>query len=144
MIEKILERLEETRWTTNFDAQCVFENAKLDKCIEIVQEVAKEYGNASDNDLTVVSALPSLYPLQKFEEEAIHKVVASAKDGGWIPCSERLPEDNERVLVIDEDGIMAVCRFVESVNVFMTCWDGDEFADVIAWQSLPAPYQKGE
>lgn len=45
MIEKILERLEETRWTTNFDAQCLFENAKLDKCIEIVKEVAAEYNN---------------------------------------------------------------------------------------------------
>ena len=45
MIEKILERLEETRWTTEFDMHCTIENAKLDNCIKIVQEVAKEYGN---------------------------------------------------------------------------------------------------
>ena len=66
---------------------------------------------------------------------------------GWIPCSERLPEGKEshKVLVTDEDGIMAVCYFLEVTKIFKVCWDGEEFQGVIAWQPLPSPYQpKGE
>ena len=45
---------------------------------------------------------------------------------GWIPCSERLPEGKEthKILVTDEDGIMAVCYFLEVTKVFKVCWDG--------------------
>ena len=150
MIEKILERLEETRWTTNFDAQCVFENAKLDKCIEIVQEVAKEYDNTSDTDLTVVSALPSLYPLQPFEEEAIHKVVASARNGGWIPTKTELPLNGTYLYVTCHSYVDDRPDWVAQSFYFNDKWgiplvDCGK-AEVIAWmeEKLPAPYQKGE
>ena len=145
MIEKILGRLEEER------KMCLKECALISaSCIErmkaIVQEVAKEYGNASDNDLTVVSSLPSLYPLQPFEEEAIHKVVASAKDGGWIPCSSnQMPNECEEVDVtieeIDGDVYTSTSWLQEGV------WVVKKTAlqpRVIAWKPKSAPYQKGE
>lgn len=89
MIEKILSRIDEISelirpvgWSRKIEV------VETKAVREIVQEVAKEYSNVSDIDLEVVSALPSLYPLmQPFEEEAIHRVVAKAKDSRWIPCS---------------------------------------------------------
>ena len=156
MIAKILGRLEEER------KMCLKESALISaSCIErmkaIVQEVAKEYDNASDNDLAVVSSLPSLYPLQPFEEEAIHKVVVSAKDGGWIPCSERLPQEDEPEKALCEivnitlkNGAVTVgwCnRFIEKWYVVDEHCDYPipyKYEDVTAWQPLPTPYQKGE
>ena len=150
MIEKIIERLEETRWTTEFDMHCTIENAKLDNCIEIVQEVAKEYGNASDNDLAVVSALPSLYPLQPFEEEAIHKVVASTKSGRWIPTEKELPSNGTYAYVtcrshVDDDPDWVAQSFYFNQTWGIPLVDCGK-AEVIAWmeEKPPAPYQKGE
>lgn len=91
------------------------------------------------------------------EEEAIHKVVASAKDGGWVPCSERLPQEDEPVTALCEivnitlkNGAVTVgwCnRFLEKWYVLDEHCDYPipcKYEDVIAWQPLPAPYQKGE
>lgn len=57
----------------------------------------------------------------------------------WIPCSERLPEEDGFYLVTITDGEqIAVCKmpFVESE------WKGNWFDDeVIAWMSLPKPWK---
>lgn len=59
----------------------------------------------------------------------------------WISCSERLPNKKEanKILVVDEDGIMAVCRFLPKSQQFIVKWDNTEFIGVIAWQ-IPDPY----
>lgn len=43
---RLKERMEDTRWTTIFDASCIFENDKLNKCIKIVDEIAEEMRGA--------------------------------------------------------------------------------------------------
>lgn len=166
MIEKMLEKFEELRGNIcagipcngcDYNKDCYegehAENRAIDLCKKIVQEVIKEYSAASDTDLAVVSALPSLYPLQAFEEEAIHKVIASAKDGGWIPCSERLPNKSGKYIVtqkryaIDDrthkSPIAVEVDYVE-FNSRDGEWQRANFFEIIAWQPLPAPYQKGE
>ena len=161
MINRILERLEEEikKIGDSIDKGMNYPyalgaNNAYETALEIVQEVAKEYGTVNDNDLAVVSALPSLYPLQKFEEEAIHKVVASAKDGGWIPCSERLPKENglEHYEITFLSGLNNTP--FRSVAIFSkgrwympgtNCRYCDWFPyEVIAWKEPSAPYQKGE
>ena len=72
-IEKLIGRLEETRWTTIFDTSCIFENDKLDKCIQIVNQLTEEY------------------------KELFGKT--EQLNNGWIPCSERLPEVETKVLI---------------------------------------------
>lgn len=67
-------------------------------------------------------------------------------NNGWIPCSDKYPEDNQIVLTIDSEGNMEVldydtnwensfCKYGGTVKVF----------NIIAWQPLPEPYKaKGE
>ena len=83
-------------------------------------------------------------------ERAIEIVneLADEYNNGWIPCSERLPENISTVLVQVEEfesptigwyGNIAGWRLLEK--------DFDELNDftVIAWKPLPQPYQpKGE
>ena len=64
----------------------------------------------------------------------------------WIPCSERLPEENEEVLVCDVDGTMEVCdleMFGGGRGLKWTDKSGYEcWLDVIAWMPLPKPYKE--
>jgi hypothetical protein len=66
----------------------------------------------------------------------------------WIPVAERLPEENERVLVYHDDGVIRFginkCGFADVVstlylqNHHRTC-----FSKVTHWMPLPQP-PKGE
>ena len=68
--------------------------------------------------------------------------------GEWIPCSERLPSENEEVLVCDKDGTMEVCdleTFGRGVGLKWTDKNGYEcWLDVVAWMPLPKPYGERE
>ena len=112
MIEKILERLREQREVENVPQDTDYWSyvGAVSKCEEIVQEVAKEYGN------------------------------------GWIPCSERLPENTESVLITTAFEVVMMAFLGTSKK---WCYPngrriGDSQDMPIAWQPLPAPYQKGE
>ena len=71
--------------------------------------------------------------------------LAEEYKGGWIPCSERLPEEYCEVLVTAKHFEYAQTGFLKG-----GIWYADDnikyLADsIIAWQPLPAPYQpKGE
>ena len=90
-------------------------------------------------------------------EDAIEIVKQEAEkyNNGWIPCSERLPEEMELVLIYAESTARG-----GSIRVVAQLYNGFWFAqtssetlgltgigqyNVIAWQQLPHPYQlKGE
>lgn len=83
----------------------------------------------------------------------IVKQAAAECNGGWILCSERLPEAEQEVLLQFEDNMAVGFYFVES-GCFdgTTNWyalsDNDLYTDCdskpIAWMPLPEPYTKGE
>jgi len=135
MIEKILERLEEEKQrlrkmrntciALSDKEVCDIEEKAYNFCKEIVQEVAKEYGKDTN-----------------------------VRSNGWIPCSERLPEiyedskTSDTVLVCTVDGFQHMAFFC-SDNKWRYCESGMigesmEWTEIVAWQPLPAPYQKGE
>lgn len=65
----------------------------------------------------------------------------------WIPCSERLPEEDDEVLVTDDYDCIRHCVFCkrgETWRGFVTYEEGMTI-DAIAWQPLPSPYwEEGE
>lgn len=136
------------------DLLCHDRNFGVRQAIEIVNQVASEYGEeVNENDLTIVESLPSLYPLKDFEEEAVRRVVMSRNGGGWIPCSERLPEESgeytvtlERYDMKDRNKLLAteVAHEVE-FDQRASYWKRAPHLKVIAWRENIEPYQpKGE
>lgn len=104
-----------------------------------------------DQEKMIVEALPSLYPLKNFEEEAIHAVLNAIPK--WIPVTERLPETTDAVLttyIVNGDRSR---RYVEESSYYgndgswCSPWDEYRIAgtriEVIAWMPMPVPW-KGE
>ena len=109
--KKIIERLEEVRRQVIFDKDWY---VRKNDAINIVKEVAEEYGN-----------------------------------DGWIPCSERLPEEYVETLGCGKDGHIYLVKMYDTkiYGKIWQEWNGGELRlDFIdAWQPLPKPYEpKGE
>lgn len=76
-----------------------------------------------------------------FAKEIVKEVAKEYMDG-WIPCSERLPEKNIRVLTTHKNGIVQIAYLSDSGN-FIIEDDGDKYViQVIAWQPLPEPFKE--
>ena len=76
----------------------------------------------------------------------IVKQEAEMYNNGWIPCSERMPELFENVLISTKQGGRAIghrysnCAYGRYYDLHESAVD-----EVIAWQPFPAPYRpKGE
>lgn len=60
-------------------------------------------------------------------------------EGVWIPCSERLPETDRKVIVQTEAGLITDGRWTGD-----TWFTTDDYTcyKVIAWRPLPVPYRE--
>lgn len=80
--------------------------------------------------------------------KGIVQEVAEEYNGGWIPCSERLPEENK-------DGWTHLILSIKTGEVIFGFWHNEEmgfckhFRDgvcrvcgVIAWMPLPEPFKE--
>ena len=68
-------------------------------------------------------------------------IVALSPDPGWIPCSERLPEKQTKVLVVDFGEVDTA--YINSEGRWMD-FHGDKLKDVTAWMPLPEVYKEVE
>lgn len=68
----------------------------------------------------------------------------------WIPCSQKLPEEDKYVLICSEDDPEEeyYCRMAVGwrEDGYWNCWDdrADPRMNVIAWMPLPEPYRGEE
>ena len=116
-----------------------------------MQEVFSKIIEELEENQTIVFNLGGGKPKQSIDlERAIEIVqeVAEEYNGGWIACSERLPEPIRPVLVTLRNW-MNDKYFVKVGRFHTDHWKTDEGivenSVVIAWQPLPQPYQtKGE
>lgn len=75
----------------------------------------------------------------------IVRQLAAEYNNGWIPCSERLPEPGEIVLVTDGKEYQSIyCVALRIAGEWRTSWNHDRFGsiDIIAWQPLPEHYKE--
>ena len=75
---------------------------------------------------------------------AISIVQKVAKDGGWIPCSERLPDESgEYYTYVYYDGHYMYSVDEIDCDEVLKEWNCASDYQIIAWKPI-APYQKGE
>ena len=152
----------------------------LDDAIEIVNQLAEEYKNKavkgdSINRSALIDVMWDVFNqycndadrFDEYETEAINRAFKLLQsviekqpttNDSWIPCSERLPQENEPVdTVCEVVNVMMKSGTVTSgwCNRYIERWYvldehcdyplQQNYEDVIAWQPLPEPYQpKGE
>ena len=75
--------------------------------------------------------------------------VAEEYNGGWIPCSERLPEDDKYILISFENFSLPIVGRYEEDETGGAFYIGDEDETCIsqdlfvnAWQQLPEQYKE--
>lgn len=83
--------------------------------------------------------------LMWFYNNAVKANMSQLNNNGWIPCSERLPEEYTDILGCDYEGNIYVMQlYKDSIfgNIWRQ-WNGGllRLDVIIAWQPLPQPYQ---
>lgn len=136
-VEKLIGRLEEEHEKCINRYGVVGGNApaiEVKQCIEIVNQFAEEY---KEKDCSKCSRR-SWYQIGYADAE---------KNNGWIPCSERLPDD----FMSMEYLTTVKGHFYSEVNYYCVAnhkWYSNERTTkevkVIAWMPLPASFKKGE
>ena len=151
-IEKLIGRLEEEKKEAQRDGSFSFAMG-FKVAISIVNQLAEEYKPNMTNcwcvdcDECEHRSEDCLCDISENEEEC-----PLASNNGWIPCNERLPEEDGRYLVTwkEDWGNDRFEYFVFKCEYARGEWSIQEKdkrynSSVIAWQPLPEPYnQKGE
>lgn len=116
VFSKIIEKLEEELKLADKEKErCIKEN-------HLQFDYAKGYSNGVANAIEIV------------------KREAEKYNNGWIPCSERLPEESLQSVMGWDEYRERIC-FVHFIRGRFILGDDTDSVNIIAWQPLPAPYQ---
>ena len=90
----------------------------------------------------IIDRIDKEIPIYTGKAKQIVQEVAEEYNGGWIPCSEQLPEYGEVVMCsCTNGGITISCITHKGVKPSKSVRFGQH--SVIAWKPLPQPYTKG-
>lgn len=136
VFSKIIEKLEER---TSFLSDCT------------------KYGNKDAEQQNKSYSTMMMYEVSDLVDDLIEIVKQEAEkyNNGWIPCSERLPEEGRGVILYAENKAFIGSHVVFMANIHngkWQMWESSREVEInyipIAWQPLPLllePYQpKGE
>ena len=132
-----------------------FLKAITNEAIEIVKQEAEQYEECYKDCGDCEAYNKEKHHCPKFCK-VIKETVKEIEENhnGWIPCSERLPEEAFGCLVTVMDCNPSTQTDFENILPYFVGYDGDSWNDadgeeipfeVLAWRKLPLPYQpKGE
>ena len=134
VFEKIIEKLEEYEYENLVEHDSEMANHCKQDCNDI-------------NDCTLCVWDKAIEIVKQEAEKFVPDT--NVGNNGWIPCSEKLPELRQDILVtVKYTGFMGMHGYwiqtghMEAENDW---WGNCAGGEVIAWQPLPKPYQtKGE
>lgn len=96
-------------------------------------------------DADVIEKLQSVDNKQGYIKDLIRADISDE----WIPCSERLPEDNHETLVYEKNFGNIYTAYYDSAYGWMTfdpysdeCFE--EHLDIVAWKPTPKAYMDGD
>ena len=86
---------------------------------------------------TMLDAVPTAYEVDKVMEQ-LEDLKEKKKNGGWIPCSEHLPEESLNS-VLGWDEYRQRCCFVQYYGGRWILGNSIESVKITAWQPVPEP-----
>ena len=122
-------------------------NKAFEKILERFGELHERYVN----QYGMVGGNPMAFSVKECMK-IVHEV-AEEYHGGWIPCSERLPEIGQEVIVATKNGSVYSNIYYDYIdnNAKEPCfhrWDDEMWncfmLEVIAWQPLPEPFKESD
>lgn len=127
-------------------------NKAFEKILKKIEEKRNKYQRLADNsnfdgwheeDIEYSAKAEMCEELKEIVQE-----VAEEYNGGWIPCSERLPSDDDIYIVTVEYPNSETLVQYGWFDKNGVCWyvGMQEFrtSNVLAWMSLPQPYKESE
>ena len=117
-------------------------NKAFEKILERLEELQNNLLSQTEGDINLqVGVINGVMYSKKIVQE-----VAEEYNNGWIPCSERLPEDDSICIVTVEypnNKTMVDYGWFDRKRV---CWfvGMQEFrtSNILAWQPLPEPFKE--
>lgn len=122
----------------------------LEKILEEIDVLIEKHKNKA-YEFVAKEPLTKCYTDTDIEQIKVHELAVikkrirshmdEVKNDGWIPVSERLPEEGTYLCTLDGELCGIDEAFIGMCGIENGKWD--EEGCVIAWQPLPEPY-KGE
>ena len=122
----------------------------MKELIEKILEKLEEVENRLLNESGDIGCTLGITNMSEYSKQIVQEV-AEEYNGGWIPCSERLPEDAFGCLVTIIDCEPLTQTDFENILPYVVGYDGESWNDedgneipfeVIAWKPLPEPYKE--
>lgn len=87
----------------------------------------------------------TLADIEEQYRKGLEKGLEERPHGEWIPVSERLPEEDEDIIITHLGNMKKPIVDVSYFDGDFRSEDGEAyFSEVIAWMPLPEPYTRGE
>ena len=101
-------------------------------------DALKKYEELESNNFTDTSpiSMMTVATIANCIEEIVN-LPSAEPERKWIPVSEALPEDRQKVLCVNKHGEMMVGGYMTDYGMTFPCY----FEKPIAWMPLPEPWR---